>query len=199
MSYNLSKLTGFKLSGGLNWFESWIDDWILWLPTTKGFFSPENVKKVHSYGIETNLALGFAFSKNLFLDMNGSYSWTPSINDGEPTSPADKSVGKQLPYIPEHSSSITGRLTWRQWAFQYKWCYYSRRYTMSSGDVTLSGRLPVYYMNNVSLERKLMFKKLDLNLKLAVNNLFNEDYVSILSHPMPGINFEFFVGILPKF
>ena len=199
MSYNLSKLTGFKLSGGLNWFESWIDDWILWLPTTKGFFSPENVKKVHSYGIETNLALGYAFSKTLFLDMNGSYSWTPSINDGEPTSPADKSVGKQLPYIPEHSSSITGRLTWRQWAFQYKWCYYSRRYTMSSGDVTLSGRLPVYYMNNVSLERKLTFKKLDLNLKLAVNNLFNEDYVSVLSHPMPGINFEFFVGILPKF
>ena len=70
---------------------------------------------------------------------------------------------------------------------------------MSSGDVTLSGRLPVYYMNNVSLERKLTFKKLDLNLKLAVNNLFNEEYVSILSHPMPGINFEFFVGILPKF
>ena len=28
---------------------------------------------------------------------------------------------------------------------------------------------------------------------------FNEDYVSVLSRPMPGINFEFFIGITPKF
>ena len=70
---------------------------------------------------------------------------------------------------------------------------------MSNGDVSLSGRLPEYYMSNVSLERKLNFSKADLSLKLAVNNLFNEDYVSVLSHPMPGINFEFFIGITPKF
>jgi len=38
-----------------------------------------------------------------------------------------------------------------------------------------------------------------LQLKLNINNLFNEDYVSVLSRPMPGINFEFFIGITPKF
>ena len=158
-----------------------------------------NVKKVHSYGIEANATVGYAFSKDLNLDLNGTFGWTPSVNEGEPMSPADKSVGKQLPYVPEYSSSFTGILTWKKWAFQYKWCYYSRRYTMSNGDVSLSGRLPEYYMSNVSLERKLNFSKADLSLKLAVNNLFNEDYVSVLSHPMPGINFEFFIGITPKF
>ena len=39
----------------------------------------------------------------------------------------------------------------------------------------------------------------DIQLKFAVNNLFNEDYLSVLSRPMPGINFEFFIGITPKF
>jgi iron complex outermembrane receptor protein len=39
----------------------------------------------------------------------------------------------------------------------------------------------------------------DLSLKGAVNNLFNEEYLSVLSRPMPGINFEFFIGITPKF
>lgn len=36
-------------------------------------------------------------------------------------------------------------------------------------------------------------------MKFAVNNLFNEDYLSVLSRPMPGINFELFIGITPKF
>ena len=69
---------------------------------------------------------------------------------------------------------------------------------MSSGDVTLSGRLPEYFMSNVSLEKKFVFKPADISLKLAVNNLFNEDYISVLSRPMPGINFEFFIGITPN-
>ena len=199
LGFDMRKVVGFKFSGGINWFDSYIDDWILWLPTTKGFFSPRNVKKVHSYGIEANANAGFDFRKDLSLDLNGTFGWTPSINEGEPMSPADKSIGKQLPYVPEFSSSITGILSWNKWAFQYKWCYYSRRYTMSNGDVSLSGRLPEYFMSNVSLERKLNFKNADLSLKLAVNNLFNEDYVSVLSRPMPGINIEFFIGITPKF
>lgn len=199
VSYDLKKVLGFNLKGSINWFESWIDDWILWLPTTKGFFSPRNVKKVHSYGIEANISGDYSFNKDWKLDLDGNFSWTPSINEGEPMSPADRSIGKQLPYVPEYSSAISGRLSFRTWAFQYKWCYYSRRYTMSSGDVTLSGRLPEYFMSNVSLEKKFVFKPADLSLKLAVNNLFNEDYISVLSRPMPGINFEFFIGITPKF
>lgn len=80
----------------------------------------------------------------------------------------------------------------------YKWCYYSQRYTMSSNDYTITGHLPPYFMNNISLEKNFCFKPLDLQLKLAVNNLFNEDYLSVLGHPMPGINFEFFIGFTPK-
>ena len=70
---------------------------------------------------------------------------------------------------------------------------------MSSNDYTITGHLPEYFMNNISVEKNLYFHLIDLQLKLAVNNLFNEDYLSVLSRPMPGINFEFFIGITPKF
>ncbi|MDE7411331.1 MAG: TonB-dependent receptor [Paramuribaculum sp.] len=188
-----------SMGGGVTWFDSRIDDWIIWLPTTKGFFSPRNVKKVHAYGIEGKLNFAFEPFKGWIFDVNGSYSWTPSINEGEKMSPADKSVGKQLPYVPRHSASFTGRVTWRSWSFLYKWAFYSERFTMSSNDYTITGHLPRYYMSNISLEKGLSFKPVDLQLKLAVNNLFNEDYLSVLSRPMPGINFEFFIGITPKF
>ena len=130
--------------------------------------------------------------------MNGTFSWTPSINEGEPRTLADQSVGKQLPYVPELSSTVVGRLSWRSWAFLYKWCYYSERYTMSSNDISLTGKLPPYFMSNIALEKGLSFKWADLSLKGTVNNLFNEEYLSVLSRPMPGINFEIFIGITPK-
>lgn len=189
----------FSIGGSVTWFDSYIDDWIIWLPTTKGFFSPRNVKKVHAYGIEAKLNMALEPFKGWVFDLNGSYSWTPSINEGEKMSPADQSVGKQLPYVPKHSASFTGRVTWKHWSFLYKWAYYSERFTMSSNDYTLTGHLPRYFMSNISLEKGLFFKPVDVQFKLAVNNLFNEDYLSVLSRPMPGINFEFFIGITPKF
>ena len=199
LSFAVGKEDVYSLTGSVNWFDSHVKDWILWLPTTKGFFSPRNVKDVHAYGTELKSDFNVALSKNWHLDVNGTLSWTPSINEGEPMSPADQSVGKQLPYVPEWSSSITGRLSWKRWSLLYKWCYYSERFTMSSNDISLTGKLPRYFMNNLTLERGVSLKWAELSLKGAVNNLFNEEYLSVLSRPMPGINFEFFVSITPKF
>jgi iron complex outermembrane receptor protein len=198
-SFALGREGIYSLSGSANWFESFINDWIIWLPTTKGFFSPDNIKDVHAYGIEMKGDLDVALSKEWKLSLNGTLSWTPSINEGEPRSPADKSVGKQLPYVPEYSSTVTGRLSWKSWSFLYKWCYYSERFTMSSNDITLTGKLPKYFMSNIALEKVVSCKWADFSIKGAINNLFNEEYLSVLSRPMPGINFEVFLGITPKF
>ena len=197
-SFAIGKEGIYKLSGSANWFDSYINDWILWLPTTKGFFSPRNIKDVHAYGVEMQANLVVALSKDWQLSLDGTYSWTPSINQGEPISAADQSIGKQLPYVPEFSSTITGRISWRSWSFLYKWCYYSERFTMSSNDITLTGKLPEYFMSNITLEKSFSFRWADLSLKGTINNLFNEEYLSVLSRPMPGINFEFFIGITPK-
>ena len=199
LSFAVGKEDVYSLSGSVNWFDSHVQDWILWLPTTKGFFSPRNVKDVHAYGTEWKGDLSIALAKDWNFTLNGTLSWTPSINEGEPMSPADQSVGKQLPYVPEWSSSVTGRLSWKRWSFLYKWCYYSERFTMSSNDISLTGKLPSYYMSNITLERGVSLKWAELSLKGAVNNLFNEEYLSVLSRPMPRINFEFFIGITPKF
>ena len=69
---------------------------------------------------------------------------------------------------------------------------------MSSNDISLTGRLPEYYMSNVTIERGVSLKWAELSLKGAINNLFNEEYLSVLARPMPRINFEFFIGITPK-
>ncbi|MBQ5843353.1 MAG: TonB-dependent receptor [Alistipes sp.] len=198
LSFAVGKSGIYSFSGSANWFESYIEDWIIWLPTAKGFFSPDNIKDVHAYGVELKADLSVALTKKWLLELNGSLSWTPSINNGEPRSAADQSVGKQLPYVPRLTSTVTGKLSWQGWSFLYKWCYYSTRFTMSSNDISLTGTLPPYFMSNISLEKNINLSWADLNLKGSVNNLFDEEYLSVLSRPMPGINFEIFIGIRPK-
>jgi iron complex outermembrane receptor protein len=198
LSFSVGKSDVYKLSGSANWFDSYIDDWIIWLPTTKGFFSPRNVKRVHAYGVESELSLSVRLARDWRFEGRATYSFTPSVNCGEKMSEADRSVGKQLPYVPRHSASATAKLSFRSWSLLYKWNYYSTRYTMSSNDYTLTGTLPPYFMNNIALEKSFSFRWADLSLKGAINNLFDEEYLSVLSRPMPGINFEIFVGITPK-
>lgn len=66
---------------------------------------------------------------------------------------------------------------------------------MSSNSPSLTGRLPKYYMSNVAVERTFDVGAVNLSCKLAVNNLFDEEYLSVLARPMPGINFELFLGV----
>lgn len=144
----------YTLRGEATWFDSYIDNWIVWLPTAKGFWTPKNVKEVHAYGVEVKAGLDVQLAKDWQLSADGNFSWTPSINHGDPVDWYDKAIGKQLVYIPEFSASVTGHLTYRSWRFTYKWCYYSERFTTSDNDMkTKIGRVKPYFMSDISLEK----------------------------------------------
>lgn len=185
----------FDLSMSATWFDSHISDWIIWLPTFKGFFSPRNVKTVHAYGVELKGSASLALQRGVRMDIGASYSWTPSVNEGDPMGDSDKSVGKQLPYVPLHSASATIRGEWRGWAIHYKWHLYSERFTMTSNASTLTGSLPAYSLSNVTFEKSIRLDPADLQLKLAVNNLFDAEYLSVLSRPMPGTSVEMYISV----
>lgn len=181
-------------------FNSNIDDWILWINSPKlGISSPVNIKRVESYGVESKLYTALDMGRRWRASLDANFAWTRSINRGEPFSEADESVGKQLIYIPEFSSAFTARLSWRDWTATYKWCWYSKRFTTSSNVLSRLGYVKPYFMNDISLERTVSLRWAELSFKGCVNNLFNEEYESVLSRPMPRRNFSIFIGITPKF
>ena len=181
-------------------FDSRIDDWILWIGSPKlGIYTPINIRRVHSYGVETKLSAEAETSGGWRLLLDGNFAWTRSINRGDPFSPADESVGKQLVYIPVYSAALTARVEWRRWELTYKWNWYSERYTMSSNDLGVLGRVKPYFMSDLSLEKGLDCKWASFSLKGCIHNLLNEEYESVLSRPMPRLNVSFFIGITPKF
>lgn len=189
----------FSLDGEATLYDSEIKQWIVWLPSFKGFWSPVNVKKVHSYGVELKGKLTADLGRGWSLYMAANWARTRSVNKGDPASWNDESIGKQLVYVPEYSSGITGKLGWKGYALTYRYNYYSERFTTSSNETASRvDRLGSYYMNDVSVEKALSTRFAFLSLKLSVNNLFDEEYVSVLSRPMPGRNYGFYIGLRPR-
>ena len=189
----------FDFGGEVTVYNSHIRDWIVWLPTFKGFWTPLNVKKVHSYGVELRGDLSVKLGRLWALNLNAFWAKTRSINWGDPKEWYDQSIGKQLVYVPEYSSGVTGRLSWRGYELTYRYNYYSERYTTSSNEKGSSlYLLNSYYMNDLGLGKTFRLSVGELSVKLWVYNLFDEEYVSVLSRPMPGRNFGLFIGITPR-
>jgi iron complex outermembrane receptor protein len=199
VSFATSREGHWALRGEATWFDSRIDDWIVWLPDFRGVWTPVNIRRVHAYGVELKGGGEVTLGAKWRLGLDASLSWTPSINQGSGMGPSDSSVGRQLVYVPEYSAAATGKLARGAWRLLYKWCYYSERYTMSSNEAGAISRVLPYFMSDVSVERLFSWRWSDVSVKLAIRNLLNEEYESVLSRPMPRMNFEIFVGFKPKF
>lgn len=181
-------------------FDSRIDDWILWIGSAKqGIYTPVNIRRVHSYGVECKLTAEASTRSGWRFAFDGNFARTRSVNRGDPFSPADESVGKQLVYIPVYSGAFTARAAWRGWEAVYKWTWYSERFTMTDNDPGVLGRVAPYLMSDLSLEKRFGCRWADFSLKGVVHNLFNEEYQSVLARPMPRLHASFFLGITPRF
>ncbi|MBR8802035.1 TonB-dependent receptor [Porphyromonas levii] len=200
LTYAIGK-KDWKVSGSLNWFDSRVHDWIVWLPAggSSAIWTPINYNNIHAYGIESALQGAYRISPKAQIDLQVNYSWTPSINQGPSIFNNDRSIGKQLVYIPRHSASLIATGTYTSWRFTYKYAYYSERFTSTSNSPSKLYTVAPYHMHDVSIEKLFSTRALDLGLKLAVKNLFNADYQTVMSYPMPGRNFELFITISPNF
>lgn len=188
----------YRLQGEVSWFDSYIDDWILWQPTAQGYWRPQNLKKVHAYGVEVKASWQQQLSRDWQWLLRGNFSWSPSINKSDPLGKNDRSVGKQLVYIPEFAATVGATLSWRTWRLSYQGNYYSERFTSTDNDTTSPlGVVKPYFLSEASLEKQFPLKRLDLSLKFQAKNLFDIEYESVLARPMPGIHFEFFLDIRP--
>ncbi len=171
-----------------------IENWITWIPNPRGGYSDAiNIKKVKTKGIELKLTINKKI-KSTLIYINGNFAKNISLNYGDRNSWGDESYGKQLVYIPKYSSGLLTKIEWKNYYFTYKYNYYSERYTTSSNELRRRDKLPSYYMSDFSVGKNIKNQHGTLDLKLSVNNIFNEEYESVLRRPMIGRNFTLIVS-----
>lgn len=177
----------------VNAYYSRINNWIIWLPTPQGYWEPYNMKRVNASGIELNTGISGKLSTVVF-HLNANYAFTRSINRDDPRNWADESIGKQLPYIPKHSANMLVNLSRTEYHLTWLWTYYSERFTTTSNDKT--SKLDVlypYFMNNLYLGKEIKLGRNKMDIELRIFNLFNEEYRTVLQHPMPRRNYSLLI------
>ena len=112
----------------------WVDNWILWRPNGS-FWSPENIKYVDVYGLETSGTLEHKLSV-INIKWLGNYAFTKSINRTG-LDQFDRSVNKQLTYVPVHRATISSISEWNSWSFLLNAAFTGQRFVTADNEESL--------------------------------------------------------------
>ncbi len=182
--------SGWQL--GITGFNRVIQDWILWLPGA-AYWSPVNVQKVWSRGIETKI--GFQRRQGKWhWGVNASYDYLRSTVM-ESNQVNDASVGQQLIYVPQQKGLLQARVQRGVWASWYVQNFVGSVATLPDHSATL----PAYTLGDffISWQKKAKPKDWGTQVSINVHNVWNTAYQSVVSRPMPGrslmlnLKFEF--------
>ena len=169
------ELTGYRM---------WVENWILWRPQGS-FWSPENVKHVDVYGIEASGSLEHGLFSGK-IKWSGNYAFTKSINRTG-LDQFDRSVDKQLAYVPIHRATVTSTSEWNSWSLMVNVSYTGQRFVTADNEESL----PNYILLNLRLSKSFRASKFLFNTHANINNLLNTQYQSVENKAMPGINLLF--------
>ncbi len=152
-------------------------DRIVWMPSSGMFWSPVNVGRVVTHGVEVEgrwTGLGGALS----LSLNSAWTDARYRQWGDAPDPAD---GSRLIYVPEQTVSATMDVRVAGIHLFLRQSWVSHRYTTRTNDRFL----PSYAVASAAIRYTLPIQMPALSLKLEASNLFNEPYQIMTLYPMP--------------
>lgn len=190
--FTLTRTKQHNLSLELTGYQSEVENWIQWLSTGR-FFSPRNIKKVESRGIEASL--NYKYSKKDYYVKGGlNFAYTESTTKESDVS-NDNSIGKQLIFVPYRTGNINLQLGYKQLRLFYNHTVVDS--VFSATDNNPNSVIDSYNIANMGVSYEFKVVKTSAKLSAQINNLWNRDYEVIRFRPMPRRNF--LLGITIKF
>lgn len=168
-----------KLELEANYFDIRTSDRIVWTPDNNGLWSPKNLHKVRSAGVELITQWHMLDEK---IQLGASYTNADSKKTGSVTSD-DQTLNKQLPYLPHETAalSLTARLS--PLTIELRHEYTGFRYATETNDARYL--LQPYQRTDLNFSAVLASAPLAVTARLGVSNLFNADYQIFPNFPMP--------------
>jgi len=179
------KAFGWEL--GATVFNRNIDNWIIWLPGSSGLWSPANVMKVWSRGVEYKLNVSCTVNK-WKVSLSGLYNYVLSSVE-KTTTGNDASLNKQLIYVPIQNAQGSFTIAYKGTSVSYNHAYTGYRFTSSDNTEFLKP----YSVGNLHIAQTFNLKSSYLRLFVQLNNVWNEKYQVIAYRAMPLMSYQ--VGI----
>gem|GEM_PF-6785410 len=170
MSYKITAFGSHKVSA--TYYHRDVEGTVIWLPDFRFVWSPRNIDKVLSQGVELSYAWQ---TRDGRLRLESNYTLTDARFDlAGNTNP--------LPYRPRHL--FNAELRYQLGGMSASWS--QRR--VSERFTTVAGTNPIaaYWLSDLVLTGEFQLGKFRLSPKLVVNNLLSADYQVVGNFPMPG-------------
>lgn len=163
----------------VTWYQLWVDEWILWLPEGS-IWTPRNIKQVNGHGLELDLEMKAALGKGK-MSVSTTYALTKSINKTA-IDPFDRSVGKQLPYVPLNKGSAALIYSYKSWEVGTTITYTGQRFVTAENESSLDP----YLLVALQARKSFVINRFKMEAYMGMDNLFNESYQTIKNKAMPG-------------
>ena len=179
INYN-HKFSSNTLNVNVTAFNINLNNNTIWVPSdTTSYWIAENVEKLWSRGIETNLNFSVKFS-DFVLSTFFLYSYTKSTYEkSEDTE--ESSIGKQLMYIPENKSNIGFKASYKFINIRYVHNFIGQRFITKDN----SGSVDPYQVASLTIGGLIKTKTSDININFKINNIWNETYEVMAFYAMP--------------
>lgn len=175
----------FKSKITLDFYSLLIDNMIQWIPGEAAIWSPVNVQKVWSRGIEIASRSDITF-KGYSGYFRLGYNYSPSTYS-QAASDDIQSEGKQLIYMPIHKIQETFYVKKNQYYAMFSYSITGKRYVQTDNSKSLAA----YTLFDAYLGTNIEFRKLKIRVQAEVKNILNAQYQSVLYYPEPGRSFAF--------
>jgi iron complex outermembrane receptor protein len=173
-----------EVSTDATYYQSAIDNMIVWQPGDDGVWSPSNLQKVNIRGAEFSSRLSNR-SGIIRVSAGMAYSFTQSLNSKGASPSLDN---KQLPYIPRHKTNVFASFSNKtNWKLDITYAYTGVRYI--SLDNIRYDALDPFGIADIAVSKKQVFKKWSAEVKAEVRNVSDLYYESLQNVAMPGRNY----------
>lgn len=167
----------------VNVFNRQILDWIYWLGGA--IWTPHNIAKVHSRGIETFNEMRIQQGKWSFkTGFKSAYVLSTTIKTYLPN---DGSIGKQIPYTPRYNYRINAGIQYQNIQLNYNWQKTGYRFI----TVDESQYLKPYQLSNLQVGYTHFIKNIEFTFTGQIMNFMNADYQIVNGRPMPKRHYIF--------
>jgi iron complex outermembrane receptor protein len=165
-------------------YNNTINNYIVWLPGSAGYFTPQNLKQIWSRGFE--LESNIELNRNSYRLTNKSvYAYTKSTNK-KSNLINDESIGRQLLYTPIYNVKNILSISYKDIGLFNEYTFVSWR-AVSTDNYDY---LPWYQIFNIGVYGEFKIKRNLFRISGAINNLFNQNYEVIKNRPMPLRNYS---------
>jgi outer membrane receptor for ferrienterochelin and colicins len=187
LGFDVGVLLNFKKAGywglEINYFNTTLDNLIIWGPRDDGVWSPQNVQRADIAGVETKLS---------FQGLGNLLSFKADYNYLEATDKSGDEMldGNQLIYRPKHKVDVSLNFRLKPFELNGAYRFVDKRFT----TVDNSGSLDSYSLTDLGVSWKQPLLGAELRVQFQVRNVFDKQLQIIEGYPVSGREYRTTLG-----